>query len=42
MKKLYKILNDSLNTESIVKVSERLDKGEIQMGELFDATMDMA
>lgn len=42
MKKLFTILNDSLNTEAIVKVSERLDKGEIQFGELFDATIDMA
>ncbi len=42
MKKLYDILNNSLNTESIIKVYERFNKGEIQIGELFDAIISTA
>jgi len=41
MKKIHSILDSSLNTESIKKVAERLDKGEVNIWEMLDAILDV-
>lgn len=41
LKKIYGILDSSLNTESIKKIADRLDKGEINIGEMMDGILDV-